>query len=165
MSSYNDLSDDSRIWIYQSDRELQSGEVEEIRSKGRAFTQEWAAHGTSLTAEMEVFYNRFIVLFADETNAGASGCSIDSSVHFIQKLEQDYGVNLMDRLQLAYREGGNIIIKRMADFEEKVAKGDITEDTIVFNNLVRTKKEFIEGWEVPVKNSWHHRMLPIPQQS
>ena len=69
----------------------------------------------------EIRYNRFIILIVDESHAGASGCSIDKSVHFMQQLEQEYGINLFDRFNLAYRNGEEILSVPRAKFEELLA--------------------------------------------
>lgn len=89
----------------------------------------------------------------------ASGCSIDKSVAFVQDLERAYGITLMDRMLLAFKQGDAITVEKMSDFEAKVDAGEITEDTIVFNNLVANKKDFVSNWEVPLRESWHARML------
>jgi hypothetical protein len=48
------------------------------------FCIQWTAHGANLKAYGEVRHHRFIVMIVDETAAGASGCSIDKSIHFIR---------------------------------------------------------------------------------
>ena len=32
-------------------------------------------------------------------------------------------------------------------------------ETIVYNNLVKTKKEYINDWKVPALNSWHKNLF------
>ncbi len=156
---YKVLPDHSRVWIYQSNRKLTEDEVSEIQSYGDEFIKEWASHGKDIKAAFQVFYQRFLVLFADESEIKASGCSIDSSVHFIQKIQNAYGLDLFDRLNIAFVSGGQIDVLRMNDFQIAIEKGSLNEDTIVFNNLVETKIEFENHWKVPVKESWHKQML------
>ncbi|MCY7409014.1 MAG: hypothetical protein LH473_01980 [Chitinophagales bacterium] len=72
------FSPDSRTWIYLSKKEFSNEEVVELNSLLSVFCKDWAAHGNNLKAKGEVLYNRFIVLMVDETQAGASGCSIDT---------------------------------------------------------------------------------------
>ena len=157
--NYKQLANHSRVWIYQSSRALTNEEVDEIKSYGNRFIANWAAHGKELQAAFEVFYNRFIVLFADESQVKASGCSIDASVHFIKDIQNAYQLDLFDRLNIAYKTSKNIDTLRMHDFQEALSKGQLTENTIVFNNLVETKEAFDSAWEVPVKDSWHSKML------
>ena len=153
--NYKELPDSSRIWIYQSSRELQKEEVDQIKDAGKRFIANWATHGTALQAAMEVFYDRFIVLFADEEQVKASGCSIDSSVHFMKEVEKAFGINLFDRMNIAYRSSNDSInTLPMHDLRELMESGKLNDDTTIFNNLVATKGEMESNWEVPVQNSW-----------
>ena len=156
---YKDLADHSRVWIYQSNRRLSDDEVKEIRNYGDQFIQQWAAHGSDLHAAFEVRYNQFLILFADESQVKASGCSIDSSVRFIKEIANAYGLDLFDRLNITFRQGDKIDMLRMNDFQMALEKGQLTEQTVVFNNLVETKSDFENKWEVPVKESWHAQLL------
>ena len=153
------FSENSRVWIYQADRELTPAETNDIQNKLNAFAQGWTAHNNQLKAKAEVRYNRFLILVVDETQAGASGCSIDKSVHFMQQLQQQYNINLFDRFNLAYRSGNEVLSAPRAQFEELIQQGGITADTIVFNNLAKDLSELQTKWEVPFKNSWHAQLF------
>ncbi|MAX81127.1 MAG: ABC transporter ATPase [Crocinitomicaceae bacterium] len=154
------VSEESRIWIYQSNRELTQEEVQLIKAKGDAFVQQWKAHQKDLSAEFDVLYNLFIVLAVDENMIPASGCSIDESVAFIKSIESEFKIDLLDKLNLAYRSGnGNIQVDHMNEFMGKIKSGEINEETIVFNNLINTKKDLQLCWEVPAKESWHKQLL------
>ena len=153
------FSENSRVWIYQSDRKLTEEQTAQIQQHLDAFTTQWTAHNNQLKAKAEVRYNRFLVLIVDETQAGASGCSIDKSVHFMQQIEQKFGINLFDRFNLAYREGAEVLSLPRNGFEEKLKQGEINSNTIVFNNLVQNVKELETKWEVPFKDSWHVQLF------
>src|SRR5665811_853372 len=90
LTEFNTLPETSRIWIYQADRSFTSDELEEIQSEMDAFLKDWTAHGSNLKAGYEIRYKRFIVIALDQSQAAASGCSIDASVHFIKNLEKKY---------------------------------------------------------------------------
>lgn len=157
--SYKELPPDTRVWVYQSSRELSDPEIAEIRQKADAFADQWTAHGKAMRAAIEMFYNRFIVVFADEGQAMASGCSIDSQVRFIKQLESEYNIILLDRMNIAYKEGDKVEAAHLSKFKEMLSQGKLNENTIVFNNLVSNKSAFDKGWEVPVKESWHRQLL------
>ncbi len=159
LTDFKTLPDSSRIWIYQSNRKLSEEEVSSIASKTEDFLKEWTAHGSNLEAGFEIKYNRFIVLGLNQTNASASGCSIDASVHFIQSLEKEFGVDLMDKMNVTFYNGEFIAHKTLADFKKMAKNKSVSPNTIVFNNLVNTKEEYQEHWEVPAKDSWHSRFL------
>lgn len=156
---FNELPDHSRIWIYQSNRSFSETELEEIRNSVSEFLKQWTAHGSDLQAGFEIKYNRFIVIGLDQTNASASGCSIDASVHFMQTLEQKYQVELMDRMNVSFKQGEYIAYKPLKDFKKMAKDKAVSSNTIVFNNLVATKQEYLESWEVPASESWHSRFV------
>jgi len=153
------FSENSRVWVYQSDRELTDNEALQIKVLLDNFTTGWTAHNNQLKAKAEIRYNRFIILIVDESQAGASGCSIDKSVHFMQQIEAQFGINLFDRFNLAYRKGSEVLSAPRAQFEELLKQGNINTDTIVFNNLVQNLTELENKWEVPFKDSWHIQLF------
>lgn len=153
------FSENSRVWIYQSDRELTDSETSQIQQYLNAFAESWTAHNHQLKAGAEVRYNRFLILIVDESQAGASGCSIDKSVRVMKDLEQQYSINLFDRFNLAYRSGDKVLSASRTEFEELIKQGTINPDTIVFNNTIQTVAELQTKWEVPFKNSWHQQLF------
>ncbi len=159
ITDFKNLPDDSKIWIYQSNRKLSDDEVSEISAKTESFLNQWTAHGKDLEAGFEIRYNRFIVIALNQENASASGCSIDASVYFIQSLEKEYGLDLMDKMNVTYYNGEFIAHKSLTDFKKMAKARSVSPNTVVFNNLVITKGDYLENWEVPAKDSWHSRFL------
>ncbi len=159
LTEFKNLPDDSRVWIYQADRKLSDQEVAEIKELTEDFLTKWTAHGAALEAALEMKYNRFIVFGLNQANASASGCSIDASVHFIQSLQEKYNVDLLDKMNVTFYSGDYIAYKPLADFKKMVKDKSVSKNTIVFNNLVNTKAEYLENWEVPAQESWHNRFL------
>lgn len=153
------FSEQSRVWIYQSDRELYEDEVKQLHEILNKFATEWTAHNHQLKAKAEIRYNRFLILIVDENQAGASGCSIDKSVNFIKKLEQEFKISLLDRFNLAYREGEKVLSAPRDEFEELLRSGKINSNTIVYNNLVQNLEQLETKWEVPFKDSWHNQLF------
>lgn len=154
-----DISENSRIWIYQSDRILSTDEQIEIQKKLNDFTAQWLAHGNQLTAAGEIRNDRFIILSVDEHQAGATGCSIDKSVNLMKEFEQAFQINLFDRFNITYRDNGIIKSANREEFENLIRSGVVTDDTIVFNNLVETRKQLASHWEIPLHQSWHARVF------
>ena len=157
--NFEELPESARIWIYQSNRPFNEGELAEIKIKLDDFIQEWTAHGSELKAGYEIKYRRFIVIALDQEITTASGCSIDASVRFVQDLEKEYQVDLLDKMNVTYRQGEFIAYKQLLDFKKMVKDRSVSAKTIVFNNLVLNKEEFLNDWEVPLEESWHSRFL------
>ncbi|SHH09919.1 ABC transporter ATPase [Flagellimonas flava] len=156
---FQSLPDTARIWIYQSNRSFSAEELVEVEQALSGFLTEWTAHGSALHAGFEIKYKRFIIIGLDQSNASASGCSIDASVHFIQTLEQKYGVELLDRMNVSFKQGEFVAYKSLKDFKKMAKDKAISKNTTVFNNLVANKLEYLEHWEIPAGESWHSRFL------
>ncbi|ADV50388.1 ABC transporter ATPase [Cellulophaga sp. E16_2] len=156
---FKDLPDSSRIWIYQANRSFNETEITEIRSELDTFLKDWTAHGSDLNAGYEMPYNRFIVIALDQNVAGATGCSIDASVRFIQALEKKYSVDLLDKMNVSYKQGEFVAYKTLLDFKKMAKNKSVSKNTIVFNNLVTNKEEYLNHWEVPAEESWHARFM------
>lgn len=156
---FNILPEESRVWIYQANRSFSEQELEEIQGKLNVFIENWTAHGSDLQAGFTIKYKRFIVIGVNQNMSQASGCSIDASVHFIQQLEKDYNVDLMDKMNVSYKQGEYVAYKTLTDFRKMAKDKAVSKNTIVFNNLVANVGEFKENWEVPASESWHSRFL------
>ncbi len=156
---FENLPESSRVWIYQANRKLNEDEIEEIGRSLDQFIEAWTAHGKNLKAGYDLRYGRFIVLALDQSHAAASGCSIDASVHFIQALEKKYGIDLLDKMNVTFKQGQYITHKPLTDFKKMAKDKAISGDTIVFNNLVNTIQEYQDHWEVAARESWHSRFL------
>jgi hypothetical protein len=153
------FSENSRVWIYQSDKELTTAQVQQLQQQLNSFTTGWTAHNNQLKAKAEIRYNRFIILVVDAGQAGASGCSIDKSVNFMKQIEKQFDISLFDRFNLAYRSGNEIFSVPRDTFEELLKQKNIDKDTVVFNNMVQNLKELETKWEVPFRDSWHIRLF------
>ncbi len=155
------INSSSKIWIYQADRLLTQKESDQINTTLINFTQNWQAHGTALSSGFEIRYNLFLILWVDEELAGASGCSIDASVRVIKQIEQEFGIDLFNRFNMAYKENEVVKITDKTNFETLLKKQIINSKTIVFNNLVNTYNDLKNNWEIPIANSWHSKVFTI----
>lgn len=155
------ISENSRIWIYQSDRILKQEEESAIIKILGDFTSNWQAHGHDLAALGEVIHHQFIILSVDEQVAGATGCSIDKSVALMKDIEQKFNINLFDRFRVAFKLNDELKSCSREGFEKMIENGEVNADTLVFNNLIQTRKELQTSWEIPLKDSWHARVFSI----
>ncbi|GAA4279059.1 ABC transporter ATPase [Aquimarina mytili] len=156
---FNDLPETSRVWIYQANRSFSVDELEEIKQKLDQFIAQWTAHGADLKAGYDIKYKRFITIGLDQGVNAATGCSIDASVHFIQELEKVYDVDLMDKMNVSFKQGEFVAYKPLADFKKMAKNRSVSPNTIVFNNLVTNIAEYRTNWEIPARDSWHNRFL------
>lgn len=159
MTDYNLLSQDTKVWIFQANRELSAKECNSIIVELQAFVNNWISHGSLLKAHFKLLNNRFIIFFADEEGDRMCGRAIDASVRFVKELESKYSLSLLDRHRIAYKAGDAIRDCSMEEFTALYEKGIITDDTLVFNNLVVSKNEFENNWMIPLSLSWHNSYI------
>jgi len=157
-----DFDPGSRVWIYQSSRLFTVSEALQIEEMINQFAQNWLSHGTPVKGAAYLFFGQFVILIADESATGVSGCSTDSSVRLIKEIEKIFGVNMFDRLALAFLDKDKVQILPMPQLTYAVERGFITADTLFFNNVVLTKEELENNWIIPVKDSWLAKKISFP---
>jgi hypothetical protein len=150
----DDFAGDSRVWIYQASRLFTMSEALTIEEMLEDFVKEWASHGTPVKGYANLFYGQFIVLMADESATGVSGCSTDSSVRLIKEIERRFGVSMFDRLNLAFLVKDKVQMVPVAQVPYALENGFLNGESLYFNNLVQTKDELMHQWIIPMKDSW-----------
>ncbi|HPG11362.1 MAG TPA: hypothetical protein PLU37_07520 [Chitinophagaceae bacterium] len=144
----------SRVWVYQCNRLFSMGEALEIEEMLNDFAAQWQSHGVPVKGAAHLFFGQFIILMADETATGVSGCSTDSSVRLIKDIEQRFTVNMFDRTTLAFVVKDKVQLLPLSQLQYAFDNQFINSDTLYFNNLVQTKEELENTWIVPVHKSW-----------
>ena len=140
MSSFQDLqefSPDSQVWIFTASRKMNVEEVEKIHDKLAAFSKSWISHNNKLKSEAFVLHDLFIILVVDNSQALASGCSIDTAMRFIQTLQIDFNVDFLDRNSFVYLNDANqATLIRKDELADKVSSGEINDSTLFYDSLV-----------------------------
>jgi len=159
--------DDSRVWIYQSSRLFSMGEALQIEQMMDEFTRTWVSHGVPVKGAAHLFFGQFVILMADETATGVSGCSTDSSVRLIKQIEKSFSVNMFDRTTLAIvvkdKSGDDQVqLLPMSELQYAIDHGFISAGTFYFNNLVQSKQELESNWIIPLKDSWLAKRISFP---
>ncbi len=154
---FENLGPESRIWIYQSNRKLNSEEQAFILKNTGRFLEAWTAHGNDLQAGVQILYNQFIIIGVNEAVNEASGCSIDKSVAFIRELDSILKANLLERSKVALKNETEISLIDFSEIKDMVSRGRITPESSVFNNAIVTKKELDNSWLMPAEKSWIKR--------
>ena len=155
--AFDSMEQTARVWIYQADRQLSEIEKAEIMSLTDQFLEKWTAHGKDLRSAAGIFYDQFLVLSVDENFNQASGCSIDSSVHFVEQLGQKFNIDFLDKTKVFYLKNPDSRQLESIPFtsvRNTVQSGRLKPDTLTFNNLVTTKADFDEKWLLPASDTW-----------
>jgi hypothetical protein len=154
-----DFDNRSKVWIYQASRIFSMGEALEIEDLLNEFVEQWRSHGAKVKGYGNLLFGQFIILMADETASGVSGCSTDSSVRLIKTIEERFKVDMFNRQNLAFLVNDKVQMLPLSQINYAIENNFITLDTLYFNNLVQTKAELLDNWIIPVKDSWLARKI------
>ena len=156
--SFDSLPDSARLWVFAASRPLTTDEQKPLLAAVDAFLDEWNAHRVPLDAARDFRHDRFLIVGVDEEAAGVSGCSVDSLVRTMKGLGQQLGVELIDHASVFYRDAAGVRRVSRDDFGDAVTRGEVTRDTVVFDNTVSTAGQLRAGrWEAPASTTWHGR--------
>ena len=156
----DDFDNNSRVWVYQSNRAFTLTEALRLEELLENFAKEWNSHGSMVKGYANLFFGQFIIIMADETHVKIGGCSTDSSLRFIKNIQQDYNVQLLDRQMLAFIVKEKIHLLPLSQVNYSIENDFITPETLYFNNTILTKKELLNHWIIPVKDSWLAARIP-----
>jgi len=141
MNLFPQLSDESKVWIYQSQTELSDEQKVGMQQSMNSFVEGWAAHGSGLFAEATILEDYFLVFAVDESKAKASGCSIDSSVRFVKQLQEKLNLDFFNRLNVLVEIDG---AKKIVSYHELDALPSKTQ----FNLLAKNLGELRRSWRI-----------------
>ena len=156
---FDKISDESRIWVYQSNEDFTVSDVNIINKKSDLFVHNWMAHDKELQASFKVLNNRFLIIAVNEEFNPIGGCSIDYSLQLLKDISNTINKNLLDRLIVNYRTGSSIKSITLKDLKNNLKNGSISSETVIFNMTVSTKKELLNNFEIKLSSSWLSKFI------
>ena len=156
---FEELSAESRVWIYQGSRPFTSHEEELVGNELNVFCEQWNAHGQALKSSFRIEKNQFVIMSVDEDFHNPSGCSIDSSVGVLRQIQAATGVDLLDRSKVAFYLDGKVTLIPLSEVKANFTSGRLQASTLTFNTLASTKADWEIKWQIPVEKSWMTKYL------
>ena len=104
-SLFPELPGSSRIWLHLANRKLVASEEQFLKEQLTVFLDSWSAHGKRLQCNATLLFSQYLIFSVDENIESASGCSIDSSVHFAKRMGSELGIDFFTRLEVLVVEG------------------------------------------------------------
>ena len=161
---FEELPDASRVWVFGADRTLSEQQSKQLLDEVDRFLPTWTAHGSPLTVGRDWRHGRFLTIAVDQSTAGASGCSIDGLFRTLKSLEPKLGTSLVTSGLVFFRDQANAVQSVDREkFSELGAKGKVPADTIVFDPTVTTLREWRARFELPLRDSWHAKLIKQKQ--
>lgn len=162
--SFESLPDESRVWIFGSDRALQERDSSRLLAEVDRFLGQWKAHGAPLTCARDWRDDSLLTIGVDTTQENASGCSIDGLFRTLQALERAFGTRLVGGGRVFYRDSSGHVHSVGRDrLPELAAMGAIGADTTVFDTGLTTAGEWRDRFETPARETWVGRLLGAQQ--
>lgn len=153
--------DSAKVWVYQSNRNLDSREIEEIQEQVDQFTMQWESHGLPVNGFGRVFFGNTIIFIADEEKSGVSGCSTDGMVRVVKSIERQYQINLFDRMLLMFYVKEKYQRLPISQLQYAIDEGYLQSDTPYFDVSVHTYAQLKNHYIVPLSESWMSSQIVI----
>jgi len=153
------MPEDSRIWIYQSNRDFNESEISVINDKTISFLENWQAHGKDLESSFSIIDKRFIIIAVNESVNPIGGCSIDFSLQLIKDISNTIGVDLLNRLVVNCKLDNTIESLSLSDLKNKIKDGVFSPETIIFNTAINSKSELLNNFEIDIRSSWLSKFI------
>jgi len=158
MRTMEEMPEQARVWIYQADSFLSETLEHDVLERLQTFIAQWTSHGASMDASAAIFHHRLIVIAADEQQAAASGCGIDKSVHFMQALGQELGMDFFQRTTVIFGHDQDWREAPIHQFWAMRKAGQVNDQTLILDTTVRTLGELRSALVKPFAESWHKDM-------
>jgi hypothetical protein len=162
---FEQLSDHSRLWIFQSNRKFTPEEIAIIRHELQLFTQRWSAHGHPLQTSFDIRYDQFILLAVNEDHHGASGCSVDESVRVMKELMLKLECDFFDRTKIAFLLDDKVVLIPQSALKASYHEGLWNESSRMFNNVITSTGDLQQRWIMPAGDTWLKRYVVTEKMS
>ncbi|MEO5582448.1 MAG: hypothetical protein ABIR66_07130 [Saprospiraceae bacterium] len=156
---FDQLPEDSRIWIFSIDGEMQAHKHLALKEALMDFILDWTSHQQSLKASASIIDDRFIIIGLDQSQYGASGCSIDKLMRLIQKLELKTGLGLLLKNKIAIQHQNMIQWKTLSEIKQANIEGSLDEKSVYFDTMIDSVYLFKNYWIKPLNEGWLGKKL------
>ena len=153
------IPEESKIWVFPSSRKFYPQEIEELKERVEEFLTNWTNEGQALECSYQLKYDRFIIISVDNSEISLSLKAHDTLTAFILELEKCYEIVLLDKINVCYKQGEFVQYKDLKEFKKMMKNKGVSNKTIVFDNMITTKAELENDWEINIMDSWLGRFL------
>lgn len=144
-----DLTSEAKVMIYPGSRKFFPNEMPVLREQLDSFCSN--LNGIDICCEIE--YDRFLIFMISE----ATPLDLDMQnllVEFVLSLEKKFEISLLDKVNVCFKQGQYVQLKEIPAFKLLIKNKGVSKKTVVFDNMINTKFEYDESWEVPAGESW-----------
>ena len=146
---FQDFPDDSRVWLYQTNRPMTEEEVKLVDNKMNAFIKEWAAHGNQLWGNAAVLNPYFVAVIVNDKLTPPSGCSIDASVHKLKEIGELLELDFFTRMKVTIQKENSL---EQIDFNDFITISS-KDDLLVYDPLISNLGDLRKEWPLKIQRS------------
>ncbi len=147
--TYDALAAEAKVIIFPGSRKFFPVELPKIEQKLKDFCENLS----EIEISFQIKYNRFLIfLISDKTPLDLD--QHNALVGFIQELEQEFNLVLMDKVNVCFKQGPYVQMKEIPDFKVLIKNKGVSKKTVVFDHMINTKYEYEDSWEIPAGESW-----------
>jgi hypothetical protein len=157
---FEKLRKESRVWVYVGSRALTDQELKMAEQMLRAFCEQWSAHGQPLQTSFSIERNQIIIMMLDEDFQNPSGCSIDSSVGVLRKIEAEMGIDFLDRSKVPFLINNTMELVPLIELKARFTSGQLNPTSTTIHTLAATRGEWEAHGVIPAEKSWMVKYLP-----
>lgn len=155
--AFEQLPENAKVWVYQSSDKLSPEQVKIVEELAAVFLNQWESHGIPVQGSVDIINDLFIRIAAFTNEASMCGRAQDAQVRLAKELENELNVQLTNRMLVTFTIDGEERVFHMNDVPALIARGEVTDDTPFYNNIIQSKKEYSEKWKVRAADSWLNR--------
>ena len=159
ITSFQSLPENSKIWIFPASRKFYPQEFPEIEERLTNFLSSWPNSSKIPKTAYQFYFKHFLIIGVDDTAWNPELSDHDALTHFIQKLEKDFNLILMDRINVTYKQGDYVQYKDIEAFKKLIKNRSVSKKTVVFDNMIDRKLQLTQDWEIPIMESWLGRFF------
>lgn len=155
--NFEELDSNAKVFLYPSNKKFYPELLTSIENEVEHFIKNWAEK-YGIDTGFEIKYQRFIIVGIG-TLKPITTQIIDELVSFIFSLQQKHEIELLDKLNVCFKQGEFVQYKDVKAFKQLIKNKSVNQKTLVFNNLINTKEELDTDWELPAEDTWYNRMF------
>ena len=155
--TFEELPETAKVWVYQSSEPFSNVQLNTLQQFTDVFLSQWESHTIPVQGSIDVVNERFVRVAAFSNEDSMCGRAQDAQVRLIKELEEVLGVELTNRMLIVFNTDEGDRVVHLQELPEIIESSEINPTTVVYNNLVSSKGEFLSGWKVPAGQTWLER--------
>ena len=132
---FQNLHPQSRIWLYISKEKINDITKNNISSLFKGFHKDWKSHGQPVNGQLKFIKENLLVVGADYFPNGMCGRAVDAKVRFINKVNEEFNLDLLNRTNIAFVKENSIVVHNYNNLDAVIKKGLVNKSTVYCNNF------------------------------